>query len=179
MNLASYSPRDFDRGASGLKEITWTLVSSCFFKTSLPFPSALRCALLRLFGARVGQRVVIRSQISITFPWRLDLGDDVWLGEGVMILSLASVRIESNVCISQRAFLCTGSHEFGRETFDLVTQPITIHTQSWVAAQAFVGPGVEVGTGSLVGAGCVVTESVPARSFAKGNPMQIVPLVTA
>ena len=173
MNLKLYSVRNFDRGASCLKEAAWNLVSCCFFKTSLPLPSSLRSALLRLFGAKVGQRVIIRSQANISFPWRLELGDDVWLGEGVIILSLAIVRIESNVCISQRAFLCTGSHDFSSPTFDLITKPIVIQKESWVAATAFIGPGVTIGTGSLVSAGSVVTHDVPPSSFVRGNPAQV------
>ena len=176
MDLQSYNVKGFDRGAAPWVEALWILVSCCLFKSPIPLPSGVRRALLRCFGAKIGQRVVIRSPISISFPWRLEIGDDVWLGEGVMILSLARVRIESNVCVSQRAFLCTGSHEFLRQTFDLVTEPITIREQSWIAAQAFIGPGVEIGPGSVVGAGCVATRDVPPNCFAQGNPMQTTPL---
>jgi putative colanic acid biosynthesis acetyltransferase WcaF len=176
MNLQSFGTKGFDRGASLLTWAAWNVVSCCFFKSFVPLPSGLRRMLLRCFGAKIGQRVVIRSPISISFPWRLEIGDDVWLGEGVMILSLAPVRIESNVCVSQRAFLCSGSHDFSRETFDLITEPITIHEGSWVAAQAFVGSGVEIGPGSLVSAGCVVTRDVPPKSCARGNPMRIIPI---
>lgn len=126
--------------------------------------------MLRLFGASAGERVVIRSRVNITFPWRLVLGDDVWLGEEVVLLTLAPVTIESDVCISQRAFLCTGSHDFRRESFDLVTKPIFIRRSTWIAAAAFIAPGVEVGEGSLVSAGSVVLESIPPHSIVRGNP---------
>ena len=112
---------------------------------------------LRIFGAKVGRGVVIRSRVNITFPWRFSCGDHVWIGDEVLILSLAPVCLGSNVCISQRAFLCTGSHRFSRETFDLVTRPITIGDGCWIAAQAFVGPGVELPPGTLVKAGEVRT----------------------
>lgn len=170
MDLSNYSAKAFDRGASTLKEAVWVLMRGIFFMTPLPFPSELRCALLRLFDAQVGRGVVIRENVNISFPWRLTLGDHVWIGEDVMILSLAQVTIESSVCVSQRAFLCTGSHDFRSATFDLQTKPITLRSGSWVAAQAFIAPGVEVGAGSMVTAGSVVVENVPPGVIVRGNP---------
>lgn len=139
-----------------------------------PWPSALRVAWLRAFGAKVGQGVVVRSYVNVTFPWRLTIGDHVWLGEEVLILSLAPVVIESHVCISQRAFLCTGSHNFRAPKFDLITKPIVIRQGSWVAAQAFVAPGIEVGPGSMVSAGSIVLQDVPPGVLAGGNPAKVV-----
>ena len=122
----------------------------------------------------MGHGVVVRSNVNITFPWRLSVGNHVWIGEEVLILSLAPVLIESNVCISQRAFLCTGSHNFFSETFHLRTGQIIIREKSWIAAQAFIAPGVEVGNNSMVCAGAVVTENVPPRSLVRGNPAVII-----
>lgn len=170
MNLASYSARDFDRGAPRWKEAAWWVVKILFFQTAVPWPSALRCALLRLFGAHVGAGVVIRSNVNVSFPWRLAVGDHVWIGEEVMILSLAPVQIESNVCVSQRVFLCTGSHDYRRDNFDLVTREITLASGSWVASQSFVGPGVRVGRSSVVSAGSVVMSNVPDHTLVRGNP---------
>lgn len=174
MDLSKYSVAHFDRGAPRLNEIAWVITKCIFFQTPWPWPSALKVALLRTFGARIGAGVVIRSNVNVTFPWRLEIGDHVWIGEEVIILSLAQVTIGSNVCISQRAYLCTGSHDFRSDTFDLQTKPITIRDGSWVAAQAFVGMGVEVGEGSVVSAGSVLMESVAPRSFVRGNPGAVV-----
>ena len=112
MKLEGYTVGAFDRGAPRWKEALWVLVKACFFLNAWPWPSALRVALLRAFGAKIGRGVVIRSFVNITYPWRFEAGDFVWLGDEVEILSLAPVVLESNVCISQRAFLCTGSHAF-------------------------------------------------------------------
>ena len=150
------------------------LVKCAFFQNPIPWPSALRVTLLRMFGARIGSGAVIRANVNVSYPWRLTLGDDVWIGEETVILSLAPVRIESSVCISQRAFLCTGSHDFRSEKFTLVTRPITVRGGSWIAAQAFIAPGVEIGEGSMVCAGSVVVENVPPRSIVRGNPAQVV-----
>lgn len=170
MQLAGYTTGDFQRGAPAWKEALWVAAKCVFFLNPLPWPSALRVALLRAFGAKIGRGVVVRAQVNITFPWRLEVGDHVWFGEEVLVLSLAPVRIASHVCLSQRAFLCTGSHRFETPGFDLVTRPITIHERSWIAAQVFVGPGVEIGPDSMVAAGSSVTKTVPPRVLAQGNP---------
>lgn len=174
IQLRDYDNSDFDRGVPKWMEALWVLTKTIFFLNPFPWPSSLRVALLRMFGAKIGERVVIRSNVHITFPWFVEIGDDVWLGEEVCLLSLASIIIENDVCISQRAFLCTGSHNFRAATFDLVTHPITIRRGSWIAAQAFIAPGVEIGESSLVSAGAVVLDTVPPRSLVRGNPAAVI-----
>ena len=170
MQLEGYTTGAFERGAPRWKEALWVAVKCAFFQTSWPWPSALRVALLRAFGATIGQDVTIRAQVNVTFPWRLTVGDHVWFGEEVVVLSLAPVTIESHVCLSQKAFLCTGSHEFRSEMFELIVKPITVRERSWVAAQVFIAPGVEIGPGSMVAAGSIVLENVPPKSLVRGNP---------
>jgi putative colanic acid biosynthesis acetyltransferase WcaF len=153
IDLSKFNNSTFSRGAPRWKEALWWLCRSLFFAPWFPLPSRLKVTVLRAFGAKVGRGVVIRSRVNITFPWKLELGDHVWLGDEVWILSLERVRIGSNVCISQRAFLCTGSHDFDKVTFDLITRPIDIGDGCWIAAQAFVGPGAVVPGGTRVKAG--------------------------
>jgi putative colanic acid biosynthesis acetyltransferase WcaF len=174
VDLSTYDNSDFDRGAPEWKEALWALVRALFFQNAIPWPSAVRVELLRMFGARMGNNVVLRANVNVSFPWRLTIQDHVWIGEDVGILSLAQVTIETNVCVSQRAYLCTGSHDFRSNDFKLRVAPITIRSGSWVAACAFIGPGVELGAGSVVSAGSVVLENVPPNSFVRGNPAEIV-----
>jgi len=173
MRLDLYDNFAFDRGAGRLKEGLWMLCKGVFFINPFPWPSFLRTFLLGLFGARIGRKVVIRSGVNISFPWRFVAGDYVWIGEGVSILSLAPVTLGSHVCLSQRAFLCTGSHAWRRETFDLQTMPIVVEDEVWIAALAFIGPGVRVGQGSVVGSGTVLMKSIPPNSLARGNPATV------
>ena len=174
MDLSIYDNSDFDRGAPRWKEAVWTLVRFLFFQNAFPWPSLLRCALLRTFGAKIGRAVVIRANVNISFPWRLTIGDHVWVGEDVGILTLAPVTIESNVCISQRAYLCTGSHDFRREDFKLQVASITVREGSWIAAASFIAPGVEIGSGAIVSAGSVVFTNVAPKAFMGGNPAAVV-----
>lgn len=173
MDLSRYDNSDFDRGASCFKEALWRLCQGLFFQPLWHMPSGFRVFILRLFGAQVGKRVVVRAGVNISFPWRLELGDDVWLGEEVMILSLAPVRIGSSVCISQRAYLCIGSHDHTVEAFDLKTEPIEVNSGCWIAAMAFVGPGVTLGRNVRVGAGAVVLKDVPEGMMAIGVPARL------
>ena len=175
--MRGYTTGDFDRGAPRWWEALWVAAKCVFFLGPWPWPSRLRVALLRFFGARIGERVVIRSQVNISFPWRLEIERDVWIGEEVMILSLEQVKIGPSVCISQRAFICTGTHDFRAPGFDLIVKPVTIGGHSWIAAQSFIGPGVEIGEGSVVSAGTMLFESVPPQSLVRGNPGEIVGIV--
>jgi putative colanic acid biosynthesis acetyltransferase WcaF len=173
IDLSQFDNGDFQRGASRLKELAWWFARSLFFAGWFPLPSALKVRILRLFGAKVGKGVVIRSRVDISFPWRLSLGDHVWVGDEVKILSLAEVEVGSHVCLSQRAFLCTGSHDFGSTAFDLRTGPIRIGPGCWIGAQAFVGPGVVFGPESRCLAGAVVVRSVPRGCSVGGVPAKI------
>lgn len=172
--LSRFNNSSFPRGASRCRELAWWVSRSLLFAPWFPVPSRLKTAVLRLFGAKMGTGVVIRSRVNITFPWRLECGHDVWIGDETMILSLDRVVIGSNVCLSQRVFLCTGSHDFSQETFDLMTKPIRIGDGCWVGAQAFVGPGVTMGEGSRCLAGAVVVRDVGAGQTVGGVPARSV-----
>ena len=170
VDLSKFSTGGFDRGASAAKESLWLVVSLILFRLC-PFKlSALKCRVLKLFGGRVGRGVVIKPAVKITFPWKLNLGDHVWLGEECWLLNLAPITIGDNACISQRAFLCTGNHDFKSPAFDLITKPIQVERGAWIGANAFVGPGVTVGTHAVLTAGSVATKDLPPYGIYQGNP---------
>lgn len=170
MDLSKFNNSTFCRGAPRWKETLWWIVRSLFFASWFPLPSGLKVFWLRIFGAQVGANVVIRSRVNVTFPWKLEIGDYVWIGDEVTILSLDRVSIGNHVCISQQAYLCTGSHDFSIDTFDLETRPIQIGSQSWVGARAFVGLGVTMGEGSRCLAGAVVVKPIEPGVTVGGVP---------
>lgn len=170
VDLSRFDSADFDRGASRATELTWLVARRVFFERSFLPSYRLRRAVLRAFGAAVGPRVVIKPRVRITFPWRLAIGCNAWLGEEVFVLNLAPVTVGANVCISQRAFLCTGSHDWSDPTFGLVTEPILIEDGAWICANVFVGPGVTIGRNAVATACSVVTHDLPPNTICSGNP---------
>jgi len=170
VDLSPYSVRDFDRGASKWREAAWLLVSLVLFRLC-PFSlSALKRSVLRAFGARIGVGVTIKPQVKITFPWKLVIGNHVWLGEECWLLNLEHITIADNVCISQRAFLCTGNHNYKSPVFDLIVKPIDIEEGAWIGAGALVGPGVKVGSHAVLTAGSVATDDLQPFGVYRGNP---------
>jgi len=169
--LDRFDPRKgLDRGRSKAVEMAWYLVKCMFLLSPMPWPSSWRTALLRAFGARVGRGVNIKPRVNVHFPWKLEIGDHAWIGEEVFILNFEPVRIGAHACISQRAFLCTGNHDFRDERFSYRNAPITIGEGVWVGAGVFVGPGVEVGAESVIAAGSGATRSLPANAVCAGSP---------
>jgi putative colanic acid biosynthesis acetyltransferase WcaF len=170
VDLSKFSTNRFDRGAGVMREGFWVLTSLLLFQLC-PFKfSALKCAVLRFFGAKVGRDVVIKPNVRITFPWKLTLGDHVWLGEECWLLNLAPISLASHVCISQRAFLCTGSHDYKSPTFDLIVKEIEIERGAWIGAGAWIGPGVRIRSHAVLTASSVATKDLEPFSIYQGNP---------
>ncbi len=178
--LEGYTTPEFSRGRPAAVEALWMLVQWLLVSSRLP-GSAHRRLLLRLFGARIGRGVVVKPGARVKFPWRLSIGDHSWIGEDVWIDNLGPVTIGADCCLSQGAYLCTGSHDWSRPSFDLLTKPIVVHDGAWIAARAVVGPGVTVGEGAVLGLGSTATRDlapwqvhfgVPARPVAERRARQ-------
>jgi putative colanic acid biosynthesis acetyltransferase WcaF len=157
--LDRFDSRSFDRGRSLLVEALWQMFDLAFIRSGLP-GSRHRVAVLRAFGARIGEGVVVKPYVRVKFPWRLSIGAHSWIGEGAWIDNLAEVSIGAHCCVSQGAYLCTGSHDWRKESFDLVTRPIRVDDGAWVCARACIAPGVTIGAGAIVSFGAVVTKDV-------------------
>ncbi len=156
MRLDRYDASGFDRGRPALVEALWWLVQGTLFSTWLP-GSGWRVALLRLFGARIGRGCVVKPHARVKFPWRLSVGDFVWIGESAWIDNLADVRIGSHCCLSQGVYLCTGNHDHRDEAFRLVTAPIVLEDEVWLGAMSLVAPGCIVPRGTIAPLGSRIT----------------------
>ena len=168
-SLAGFTGAGYDKGRSAPVQVLWLLLSGLVV-TRWWCPMGLRLALLRMFGARIGQGVVLRHQVRIHWPWKLVVGDSSWIGEGAWILNLEPVTIGHDVCVSQDVLLCTGSHDRRSPTFEYDNGPITIEDGAWVAARATVLRGVTVGAGATVGACALVTRDVPPGATVLAPP---------
>jgi putative colanic acid biosynthesis acetyltransferase WcaF len=167
--LRSYNNASFSRGRSRLVEILWIIFDAALVSSRLP-GSVHRRLVLRVFGAIVGKRVVIKPGVRIKFPWRLQVGEDSWIGEDVWIDNLAPVQIGANCCISQGVYICTGSHNWKMPSFDLILRPVRIENGAWIAARSVIGPGVTVGEGAVVTLGSIATSDLPAWGVYQGTP---------
>ncbi|MBI5336599.1 MAG: putative colanic acid biosynthesis acetyltransferase [Mycolicibacterium rufum] len=161
-SLGGFTGRGYERGRSVGVQVLWLIARGVLMKWWCP--NALRIRALRLFGARIGTGVLIRHQVKIHWPWKLDVGDNSWIGEEVWILNLEHVTIGSNTCISQGVLLCTGSHDRRSPTFEFDNGPITIGDSVWVAARATVLRGTRIGDGATIGATVVVSRDVPPET---------------
>jgi putative colanic acid biosynthesis acetyltransferase WcaF len=123
-----------------------------------------------MFGAKIGTGVVIKPGVNIKYPWFLEMGDHCWIGEEVWIDNLALVSIGNNVCLSQGAYLFTGSHDYKKRSFDLITKPIVLEDGVWIGAKATVCPSVTCHSHSVLAVGSVATGDLEAYSIYQGNP---------
>lgn len=154
-----------------VKRGLWVLVWMLFFR---PTPRGIlngwRLFLLRLFGARIGRGSKVAASCFVWAPWNLEMGEFSVLGDGVDCYTMDKIRIGSKVAVSQRCFLCTGSHDTTSLRRPLITRPITIGDHSWIAAESMVMPGVDIAEGSVIGARSLVTRDMPAWSVCAGHP---------
>jgi putative colanic acid biosynthesis acetyltransferase WcaF len=167
-SLRAFSGAGYSAGRGKLWQAAWFATMNLVFMAWW-CPKAWRPLLLRAFGAEVGERVFIRHRVRVLWPWKLHIGDDSWIGEDVWLLNLEPVTVGADVCLSQGAFLCTGSHDSRSPSFEYDNGPITVEDGAWVAAQALVLRGVTIGAGAVVGARGVVTRDVPAGGHVKAT----------
>jgi putative colanic acid biosynthesis acetyltransferase WcaF len=169
VRLDQFSNSNFDRGRSSFVEFLWMVVQSLFVSSWIP-GSAHRAILLRFFGARIGESVNLKPFLKVKFPWRLEIGDHTWIGEGVWIDNLVPVKIGKHCCISQGAYFCTGSHDWSVSSFDLLTSPINVDDGAWVCASCVVAPGVKIGAGAVLSLGSVAARDLEPWTIYRGNP---------
>jgi putative colanic acid biosynthesis acetyltransferase WcaF len=165
VRLRAFTGEGYDKGRSAAWQVLWFATLHILFRKWW-FPPKLRPMLLRMFGASIGERVLIRHEVRIHWPWKLTAGDDVWIGEGAWLMNLEAITIGNDVCISQEAALCTGSHAKTSSTFEFDNGPITISDGAWIGLRAVVLRGTTVGPGAVVGAGTIATGTIPSNMVA-------------
>jgi putative colanic acid biosynthesis acetyltransferase WcaF len=161
------------RGRPGWFVLLWWLVDSTLFRCSPQPFYGWRRWLLRRFGARVGRGVLVRPSASVTYPWKVTLGAHCWVGDEVVLYSLGPIEIGHDAVVSQRSYLCTGSHDYADPAFAIFARPIVVAPEAWLATDVFVAPGVTIGQGAVVGARSSVFKDVPPGMVGSGNPFRV------
>jgi putative colanic acid biosynthesis acetyltransferase WcaF len=172
MRLDRYTVGQYLPGAPLWQQVAWYYLGSPLVSSYWLISSNFKCWLLRCFGAQIGVGVRIKPGLKVKFPWRLVVGEFVWLGENCWIDNVAMVTIGSHTCLSQDVYLCTGNHDWSSPTFDLKDTPIEIGSGCWIAAKATIGPGVTVGDGAVLCLGSVTGRSLDPMTVYSGNPAQ-------
>ncbi len=162
-------PKDF-RGKPSWYVQLWWFTQTFLFKLSPQVAYPWRRFLLRLFGAKIGRKVIIRPSVSVTYPWKVSIGDYSWIGDDVVLYSLGEIKIAENVVISQKSYLCTGTHDYQKNDFPILAKPIHIEPEVWISTDVFIAPGVTIGHGAVVGARSSVFKSLDSMKIYKGSP---------
>ena len=170
INLAWADNRGYEPGRGFGVRTLWLLVEAVTLLNPVFVSYRLKARILRAFGARIGTGFLIKPGVHIKYPWRLTVGDHVWLGERAWIDNMGDVTLESNSCVSQGAYLCTGNHDWSDPAMGLVVRPITVKRGAWVGAFAKIGPGVTIGEEAIVTLGSVILKDAEPRGIYTGNP---------
>lgn len=174
MRLDKYNLGDYTPGAPYWKQLLWYFIGSPLVESYWLPISSTKVKILRMFGATVGDGVRIKPGVRVKFPWRLTLGDYVWVGENAWIDNLADINIGSHACISQGVYLCTGNHNWNDLNFELKIAPIDIEAGCWIGAKSVIGPGVTVARGAVLTMGGVAVKSLEPMTIYGGNPAQAI-----
>lgn len=150
------------------------LWNSCYWIFFRPFGlnifNSWRILILKIFGAKIGKGSIVHSSARIWAPWNLDISLYSCIGPKVDCYNQGKISIGANTTISQKTYLCASSHDITDLKHSLILKPIVIEDQVWVAADAFIGPGVTIGQGAVVGARSAVFKNVEPWTVVGGNP---------
>ena len=174
VQLGKYDNSWFHPGGTAISRALWMFVGLPILRSHvIPF-SGLRVWMLRRFGAHIGRGVVVKMGVNVKYPWHLRIGNDTGIGGDCWIDCLTTVRIGSDCCVSQGAYLCTGNHDWTDPAFGLLIAPVTMEDGSWAGARSILTPGAVLREGAVAGAGSVISGTVPPYEVFAGNPATFV-----
>lgn len=161
----------WDRGAATIA--LWMVVEALLVTNPLQVSSGIRARALRAFGAKIGDGAIIRPRVRVKFPWKLEIGDRSWIGEGVWFHNQDRILVGADVVLSQETFLTTGSHR-ARTDMGLIKRPIVIEDGAWITSRCVVLGGAHVGRSALARPTTVVTGEVAANTVVSGPDCAVV-----
>lgn len=174
VKLKTFDNKTFDKESTIIKRIVWYIINALVFNSGLIFPSQLKRKILIYFGAQIGSGFFIKPYVNIKFPWKLVVGNDVWIGEKVWIDNLDDVIIGDDVCLSQGALLLTGNHNYKLSSFDYINSKIVLEEGVWIGAKSVVCPGVLCKSHSILTVGSTATNNLEEYKIYQGNPAKCI-----
>lgn len=170
VDLSRFTPGDYDPGRPFWFRGLWFIINALFLQNPLNASGKIKIALLRAFGAVIGQGVVMKPGLNIKSPWLLEIGDHSWIGEAVWLDNLVPISIGNHVCVSQGAYFCTGNHDWSDPAFSYKLGEIHVEDGAWIGARATLLPGVRVASHAVVSAGAVLSQDALPYTVYTGNP---------
>lgn len=154
--------------------VLWMVFGQLAFRCTFHNWYGLRASILRLFGAKIAPNVRLMNSVKVEQPWNIEIGTNTAVGPHAVLYALGKITLGENVSISQYAHLCAGTHDYTRADMPLLRPSIVVEREAWIAADAFIGPGVTVREGSVVGARASVFRDTEAWKVHVGNPARAV-----
>jgi putative colanic acid biosynthesis acetyltransferase WcaF len=173
--LDAASQRPLEGGASfslgnKLARVVWGLTWLLLARFTPPPLHRWRAFVLRSFGAKLGRNVRVHASVKIWLPANLTLGDHALIGPGAHLYNQGHITIGAHSVVSQGAHICASSHDVRDPHFQLILRPVVLGQRCWVAAEAFVGPGVTMGDRAVLGARGALFRDAVADGVYGGNP---------
>ena len=156
-----------------LAQALWEVVGQRVFRLSFHNWYGVRNRLLRAFGATIDPAARVRPSVRISHPYKLTIGANSTVGDNAVLYCLGPITIGRRCTISQYAHLCSAGHDYTRADMPLITDPIVIEDDAWIAADVFVGPGVTVGADTVVGSRSTVMHPLPAGKVCAGDNAKV------
>ena len=79
-------------GRGFLIRAAWLAVNALVFLNPVLPAYGLKARILRAFGARIGEGVIIKPSVNIKYPWFLAIGEYSWIGERAWLDCLSPPR---------------------------------------------------------------------------------------
>ena len=149
--------------------VIWYITNAIFINSYFLIPTSIKVFILRLFGAKIGNNVTMKPNINIKAPWNLEIGDWSAIGEETLIYNLGKVTIGEKATVSHRVHVCAGTHDYTDPALPLLRPEIRIGNQTWICANTFIGPDIEIGEGAVIGAGTVMVKDAEPWGVYAGN----------
>ncbi len=174
-NYEKYRYEDSIPKSNKIKRLIWNTIWLILFRPTPRWAlNNWRIFLLKLFGAEIGKGSRVLPSCKVWAPWNLTMGQYSVLADNVDCYSMAKINIGSHVTVSQRSFLCTGSHDITSLKKPLITFSIKIEDFVWICSEAFISPNITIEEGAIIAARSVVIKNVNEYDIVAGNPAKFI-----